>query len=129
MQLGALLLRHNRPLVMAAHVYVCMPPLFRIDVGKEVVYALDEAERERALKRIASENPRAKPVVMRFKGLGEMSPLQLRETTMAPQTRRLVQMTIDANDSPDQMLDMLLAKKRAGDRRDWLETKGNLARI
>jgi topoisomerase IV subunit B len=127
--LCALFLRHYRPLVMAGHVYVCMPPLFRIDAGKEVVYALDEAEREKALKRIAAENPRAKPVVTRFKGLGEMSPLQLRETTMAPQTRRLVQMTIDAKDSPDQMLDMLLAKKRAGDRREWLETKGNLARI
>jgi len=114
---------------MAGHVYVCMPPLFRIDAGKEVIYALDEAEREKALKRIAAENPRAKPVVMRFKGLGEMSPLQLRETTMAPQTRRLVQMTIDAHDSPDEMLDMLLAKKRAGNRREWLESKGNLARV
>ena len=82
-----------------------------------------------ALKRIAAESPRTKPVVTRFKGLGEMSPLQLRETTMAPQTRRLVQMTIDAKDSPDAMLDMLLAKKRAGDRREWLESKGNLARI
>jgi topoisomerase-4 subunit B len=106
-----------------------MPPLFRIDAGKEVIYALDEAERERTLKRIASESPRTKPVVTRFKGLGEMSPLQLRETTMAPQTRRLVQMTIDAKDSPDQLMDMLLAKKRAGDRREWLESKGNLAQI
>ena len=90
---------------------------------------LDEAEREKALKRIAQESPRSKPVVTRFKGLGEMSPLQLRETTMAPQTRRLVQMTIDAKDNPDMLLDMLLAKKRAGDRREWLETKGNLAHI
>jgi topoisomerase-4 subunit B len=106
-----------------------MPPLFRIDAGKEVFYALDEAEREKTLKRIASESPRTKPVVTRFKGLGEMSPLQLRETTMAPQTRRLVQMTIDAKDSPDQLMDMLLAKKRAGDRREWLESKGNLAQI
>ncbi len=112
--LCALFLRHYRPLVAAGHVYVCMPPLFRIDAGKEVIYALDEAEREKALKRIAAENPRTKPVVTRFKGLGEMSPLQLRETTMAPQTRRLVQMTIDARDSPDQMLDMLLAKKTRG---------------
>src|SRR5271156_3810555 len=127
--LCALFLRHYRPLVMAGHIYICMPPLFRIDIGKEVVYALDEAEREKALKRIAAENPRAKPVVTRFKGLGEMNPLQLRETTMAPQTRRLVQMTIDAKDSPDAMLDMLLAKKRAGDRREWLESKGNLAQI
>jgi topoisomerase-4 subunit B len=127
--LCALFLRHYRPLVAAGHIYVCMPPLFRIDAGKEVIYALDEAERDKALKRITAENPRTKPVVTRFKGLGEMSPLQLRETTMAPQTRRLVQMTIDAKDSPDQLLDMLLAKKRAADRREWLESKGNLARI
>ena len=127
--LCALFLRHYRPLVSAGHVYVCMPPLFRIDAGKEVVYALDEAERERALKRIAEANSRTKIVVTRFKGLGEMSALQLRETTMAPQTRRLVQLTIDANDSPDQLFDMLLAKKRASDRRAWLESKGNLAQI
>jgi topoisomerase-4 subunit B len=127
--LCALFLRHYRPLVAAGHVYVCMPPLFRIDAGKEVIYALDEAEREKELKRIAAESPRTKVVVTRFKGLGEMSPLQLRETTMAPQTRRLVQMTIDAKDSPDQMFDMLLAKKRAGDRREWLESKGNLAHL
>ena len=127
--LCALFLRHYRPLVLAGHIYVCMPPLFRIDAGKQVYYALDEAERDKTLARIAAENARVKPVVTRFKGLGEMSPLQLRETTMAPQTRRLVQMTIDAKDNPDQLLDMLLAKKRAGDRREWLETKGNLARI
>ena len=127
--LCALFLRHYRPLVAAGHVYVCMPPLFRIDAGKEVVYALDEAERERELKRIGAANSRVKTVVTRFKGLGEMSALQLRETTMAPQTRRLVQLTIDARDNPDQLLDMLLAKKRAGDRREWLESKGNLARI
>ncbi|HMD75294.1 MAG TPA: DNA topoisomerase IV subunit B [Steroidobacteraceae bacterium] len=126
--LCALFLRHYRPLVLAGHIYVCMPPLFRIDAGKQVYYALDEAERDKTLARVAAENARVKPVVTRFKGLGEMSPLQLRETTMAPQTRRLVQMTIDAKDNPDQLLDMLLAKKRAGDRREWLETKGNLAR-
>ncbi len=127
--LCALFLRHYRPLVLAGYIYVCMPPLFRIDAGKQVIYALDEAERERALARIAADNSRVKPVVTRFKGLGEMSPTQLRETTMAPQTRRLVQLTIDAADSPDQLLDMLLAKKRAGDRREWLESKGNLARV
>jgi topoisomerase-4 subunit B len=127
--LCALFLRHYRPLVAAGHVYVCMPPLFRIDAGKEVVYALDEAERERELKRIAEANSRVKAVVTRFKGLGEMSAIQLRETTMAPQTRRLVQLTIDAKDNPDQLLDMLLAKKRAADRREWLESKGNLARL
>jgi topoisomerase IV subunit B len=127
--LCALFLRHYRPLVVAGHVYVCMPPLFRIDAGKEVIYALDEAERERALKRIAEANSRTKIVVTRFKGLGEMSAVQLRETTMAPQTRRLVQLTIDAKDSPDQLFDMLLAKKRAADRREWLESKGNLAHV
>jgi topoisomerase-4 subunit B len=127
--LCALFLRHYRPLVAAGYVYVCMPPLFRIDAGKEVIYALDEAEREKALQRIAAANSRTKIVVTRFKGLGEMSALQLRETTMAPQTRRLVQLTIDAKDSPDQLFDMLLAKKRAADRREWLESKGNLAHV
>jgi topoisomerase-4 subunit B len=127
--LCALFLRHYRPLVTAGHVHVCMPPLFRIDAGKEVFYALDEAEREKALKRISETNSRTKIVVTRFKGLGEMSAVQLRETTMAPQTRRLVQLTIDAKDSPDQLFDMLLAKKRAADRREWLESKGNLAHV
>ena len=127
--LCALFLRHFRPLVLAGHVYVAMPPLYRVDVGKQVYYALDDAERAGIIDRIAAENPRAKPVVTRFKGLGEMSALQLRETTMAPETRRLVQLTVDAKDQADQMLDMLLAKKRASDRREWLETKGNLAEV
>jgi topoisomerase-4 subunit B len=127
--LCALFLRHFRPLVLNGHVYVAMPPLYRIDVGKQVYYALDDAERAGILDRIAAENPRAKPVVTRFKGLGEMSALQLRETTMAPETRRLVQLTVDAQDQADQMLDMLLAKKRSADRREWLETKGNLADV
>jgi topoisomerase-4 subunit B len=106
-----------------------MPPLFRIDVGKEVYYALDDAERQGILDRLAAEGVRAKPSVTRFKGLGEMNPLQLRETTMLPDSRRLVQLTIDSGDDTEQLLDMLLAKKRAGDRRTWLETKGNLAEI
>jgi len=127
--LCALFLRHYRPLVLAGHVYVCMPPLFRIDGGKQVIYAVDEAERDRALARLAAEHARAKPVVTRFKGLGEMNPQQLRETTMAPQTRRLVQLTVEGKDGADQVLDMLLAKKRAADRREWLEAKGNLARL
>ncbi len=127
--LCALFLRHFRPLVLAGHVHVAMPPLYRVDVGKQVYYALDDAERAGILDRIAAENPRAKPVVTRFKGLGEMSAIQLRETTMAPETRRLVQLTVEAKDQADQMLDMLLAKKRAGDRREWLETKGNLAEV
>ena len=127
--LCALFLRHFRPLVLAGHVYVAMPPLYRIDYGKNVEYALDDAERNGILERIRAENPRAKPMVTRFKGLGEMNPLQLRETTMAPETRRLVQLTVDAHDQADQLMDMMLAKKRASDRREWLETKGNLASV
>ena len=125
--LCALFLRHFRPLVLDGHVYVAMPPLYRIDAGKQVYYALDEAERDQVLERIAKENPRTKPTVTRFKGLGEMNPTQLRETTIDPRTRRLVQLTMDAKDNTDQLMDMLLAKKRAGDRREWLEEKGNLA--
>jgi len=106
-----------------------MPPLYRIDYGKNVEYALDDAERNGILERIRAENPRTKTSVTRFKGLGEMNPLQLRETTMARETRRLVQLTVDAADNADQLMDMLLAKKRASDRRDWLETKGNLASV
>jgi topoisomerase-4 subunit B len=127
--LCALFLRHFRPLVLAGHVFVAMPPLFRIDYGRQVEYALDEAERNGILDRIRAENPRAKPVVTRFKGLGEMSALQLRETTMATETRRLVQLTVEAKDHADQTMDMMLAKKRAADRREWLETKGNLAAV
>jgi topoisomerase IV subunit B len=127
--LCALFLRHFRPLVAGGHVFVAMPPLYRIDAGKQVHYALDDAERDAFLAQLAAEKNRAKPVVTRFKGLGEMSPLQLRETTMDPATRRLVQLTIEAKDETDQLMDMLLAKKRAADRRDWLEQKGNLADV
>jgi topoisomerase IV subunit B len=127
--LCALFLRHFRPLVLAGHVHVAMPPLYRIDHGKHVEYALDDAERNGIVERIRAEHPRAKPQVTRFKGLGEMNPLQLRETTMATETRRLVQLTVDAADNVDQIMDMMLAKKRASDRRDWLETKGNLASV
>jgi len=127
--LCALFLRHFRPLVLTGHVYVAMPPLYRIDHGKQVAYALDDAERNVIIERIRTENPRARPTVTRFKGLGEMNPLQLRETTMAPETRRLVQLTVDAADHADQIMDMMLAKKRAADRREWLETKGNLASV
>ncbi len=125
--LCALFLRHFRPLVTHGHIHVAMPPLYRIDAGKQVSYALDEAERDQQLARIAAENARTRPVVTRFKGLGEMNPGQLRETTMDPRTRRLVQLTISAEDHADQLMDMLLAKKRAGDRRHWLEQKGDLA--
>ncbi len=125
--LCALFVRHFRPLVASGHVYVAMPPLFRIDVGKEVYYALDEAERQSILDRIEPEGKRGKVNVQRFKGLGEMNPPQLRETTMDPDTRRLVQLTLEPGDDTNSVLDMLLAKKRSPDRRQWLETKGNLA--
>ena len=127
--LCALFLRHFRSLVEAGHVFVAMPPLYRIDVGKQVFYALDDAEQRGVLHRIEADGLKGKVSVTRFKGLGEMSPTQLRETTMAPETRRLVQLTIDAGDDSHELMDMLLAKKRAGDRREWLETKGNLAEI
>jgi topoisomerase-4 subunit B len=127
--LCALFLRHFRPLVAAGHVYVAMPPLYRIDAGKQVSYALDDAERDAILHRLQAEKVKAKPVVTRFKGLGEMNPSQLRETTMDPRTRRLVQMTLGAQDETDRLMDMLLAKKRAADRREWLERKGNLAAV
>ncbi|MBV8975543.1 MAG: DNA topoisomerase IV subunit B [Sinobacteraceae bacterium] len=127
--LCALFLRHFRPLVAHGHVHVAMPPLYRIDAGKQVLYALDDAERDQVLKKIAKESPRTRPSVTRFKGLGEMNPTQLRETTIDPRTRRLVQLTIDGKDNTDQLMDMLLAKKRAADRREWLEEKGNLAEV
>jgi len=127
--LCALFLRHFRPLVVHGHVYVAMPPLYRIDAGKQVHYALDDDERDKLLKKIEKENSRTKPTVTRFKGLGEMNPTQLRETTIDPRTRRLVQLTIEAADETDQLMDMLLAKKRAADRREWLEQKGNLAEV
>ncbi len=127
--LCALFLRHFRELVLAGHVYVAMPPLFRIDVGKDVYYALDDSERKGILDRIEAEKMRGKVTVTRFKGLGEMNPSQLRETTMNRDTRRLVQLTVSGKDKTDQTMDMLLAKKRAKDRRKWLETKGNLAEV
>ncbi len=127
--LCALFLRHFRELVLAGHVYIAMPPLYRIDVGKTVYYALDESERQGVLDRIDAEKQRGKITVTRFKGLGEMNPGQLRETTMNRDTRRLVQLTIKSRDNTDQLMDMLLAKKRSADRRSWLEKKGNLAEI
>ena len=127
--LCALFLRHFRPLVEAGHVYVAMPPLYRIDVGKQVFYALDDAEQKGILDRIAAENIKGKVNVQRFKGLGEMNPLQLRETTIDPDTRRLVQLTVEAGDNSHKILDLLLAKNRSSDRRNWLEKNGNLADI
>jgi topoisomerase IV subunit B len=125
--LCALFMRHFRPLVEAGHIYVAMPPLYRIDCGKEVFYALDEDEKKGILDRLEAEKKRSKINVQRFKGLGEMNPLQLRETTIDPNTRRLVQLTIDDLVQTMEMMDMLLAKKRAPDRKDWLEMKGDRA--
>ncbi len=122
----ALFFRHFTPLVEAGHVYVAMPPLYRIDVGKEVYYALDEAEKTSIIQRIESGKAKGKINVQRFKGLGEMNPPQLRETTMAVDTRRLVKLTVGPGDGTDQMMDMLLSRKRAGDRRAWLEKKGEI---
>jgi topoisomerase-4 subunit B len=127
--LCALFLRHFPALVEAGNVFVAMPPLYRIDVGKQVFYALDDAERRGVLHRIEAEGLKGKVSVTRFKGLGEMSALQLRETTMAPETRRLVQLTLKAGDLTHELMDMLLAKKRAGDRREWLQAKGDLAEV
>lgn len=127
--LCALFVMHFRTLVERGHVYVAMPPLFRIDIGKDVYYALDEGEKQGVLDRIEAEKKRGKVNVQRFKGLGEMNPLQLRETTMDPNTRRLVQLTIDDADEMLELMDMLLAKKRSPDRRQWLESKGNMAEV
>jgi topoisomerase IV subunit B len=126
--LCALFLKHYRPLVEAGNIYIAMPPLFRIDAGKQVFYALDEAEKQGVLDRLTAEGNKAKVSVTRFKGLGEMNPLQLRETTMAPDTRRLVQLALDETPA-EQVMDMLLAKKRASDRKDWLEREGNRAEV
>lgn len=127
--LCALFVRHFRPLVAAGHVFIAMPPLYRIDVGKEVYYALDEGEKHGVLDRIAAEKKKGKVNVQRFKGLGEMNPLQLRETTLSPDTRRLVQLTIDAGDTTNMLMDMLLSKKRSGDRKAWLEKSGDRAEV
>lgn len=125
--LCALFVRHFPLLVKAGHVYVAMPPLYRIDIGKHVFYALDDKEKAQVIKRITQEKLRGKVNVQRFKGLGEMNPMQLRETTMDPATRRLVQLTVNPGDTTHRVMDMLLAKKRAGDRKAWLEKKGGQA--
>src|SRR6184192_485306 len=127
--LTALFVRHFRKLVEEGHVFVAMPPLYRIDVGKNVYYALDDPERDGILERIEAEGIKAKPHIQRFKGLGEMNPSQLRETTMSPDTRRLVRLTLEAEDGAESVIDMLLAKNRAGDRKQWLTEEGNKAEI
>ena len=128
--LCALFLKHFRSLVEHGHIYVAMPPLYRIDVGKEVYYALDDSDKQGILDRISAEKKRGTVNVQRFKGLGEMNPMQLRETTMASDTRRLVQLVLpDKGLKADTMMDMLLAKKRSGDRKLWLESKGDLVTL
>ena len=127
--LSALFLRHFPTLVDAGHVFVAMPPLFRIDVGKQVFYALDEGERNELLAKIEREKIRGQVSVTRFKGLGEMNPAQLRESALHPDTRRLLRLDIDDAAATRALVDMLLAKKRAGDRKSWLESKGNLAAL
>jgi topoisomerase IV subunit B len=127
--LCALFVKHFRKLVEEGHVYVAMPPLYRIDVGKNVYYALDDQERDGVLARIDAEGIRGKVNIQRFKGLGEMNPLQLRETTMDPNTRRLVQLTLPEAESAFAVIDMLLAKNRAADRKQWLTEEGNKAAI
>lgn len=125
--LCALFFKHFKPLVSAGAIFVAMPPLFRIDQGKEVYYALDEQEKEAVLKRLESTGKKSKPEVQRFKGLGEMNPAQLRETTMFPDTRRLIQLGLDDEPRVFEIVDMLLAKKRSDDRKRWLEQEGHLA--
>jgi topoisomerase IV subunit B len=127
--LSALFMKHFPALVREGHVFVAMPPLFRVDVGKQVFYCLDEAERDAMLQKIEREKMKGAINVTRFKGLGEMNPSQLRESTMFPDTRRLVQLTIEADDGTSKLMDMLLSKKRAADRKEWLETKGDLASL
>jgi topoisomerase-4 subunit B len=127
--LAALFLKHFPALVDAGHVFVAMPPLFRVDVGKQVFYALDEEEKRAMLDKIEREKIRGQVSVTRFKGLGEMNPSQLRESTIHPDTRRLVQLTVDDSEATRSLMDMLLAKKRAADRKGWLESKGDLASL
>ena len=127
--LCALFLQHFTPLVKSGHIYVAMPPLYRIDMAKEVHYALDEAEKSAIIRRMEKKKPKGKINVQRFKGLGEMNPVQLRETTMAPDTRRLVKLTVDEDEATFATLDMLLGKKRAADRRQWIEESGDRAEI
>ncbi|MGN6479866.1 DNA topoisomerase IV subunit B [Luteibacter sp.] len=127
--LSALFLRHFPTLVREGHLFVAMPPLFRVDVGNQVFYCLDEEEKRLMLEKVEREKMKGAVSVTRFKGLGEMNPAQLRESTIHPDTRRLVQLTVEAEDGTQKLMDMLLAKKRASDRKQWLEEKGDLATL
>ena len=127
--LCALFLRHYKNLVTSGKIFVSMPPLYRIDAAKEVFYALDENEKESIVEKIKKQNSKIKIDIQRFKGLGEMNPSQLRETVMMPESRRLVQLTLNSSDNANSVFDLLLSKKRAADRKEWLEKKGNIAEI
>ena len=127
--LCALFLRHFQPLVEKGHVYIAKPPLYRIDIAKDKFYALDDDERNGIIDRLTAEKRKGNITVTRFKGLGEMNPMQLRESTIAPETRRLSQLTIETGDNTFKMMDMMLSKKRAADRKEWLQTKGDLAEV
>ena len=127
--LCALFLQHYKPLVQECRIFVSMPPLFRIDCAKEVLYALDEGQKDSIVKELKTRKGKPKINIQRFKGLGEMNPSQLRETVMDPETRQLVGLTISPNDNANSIMDLLLAKKRAPDRKEWLEKKGSLAKV
>jgi len=127
--LCALFLRHYKPLIQAGHIFVAMPPLFRIDCAKEVFYALDEDEKDSIVKNLKTKAGKPKIDIQRFKGLGEMNPSQLRETVMDPKTRRLVKLTITSSDNVNNMMDLLLSKKNAGARKEWLEKRGKIVSV
>ena len=125
--LCTLFTRHFRAVVAAGHLYIALPPLYRIEIDKAVYYALDEDDRQGIMERLIAEKKQGKINIQRFKGLGEMNPQQLRETTMAVETRKLMQLTLENPEDTAAILDLLMAKKRAADRKKWLEEKGNLA--